>query len=310
MRRGRAGLGTLAAVLATALGAAGCGLGPGQPASNVTINVTRDFGTHQLGRVSANGPGQDTVVRALERRFKVKTIDGGGFVESIDGVRGGTRDGRAVDWFYYVNGVEAGKGAAATKVHKGDRIWWDNHDWQTVMRSAAVVGSWPEPFRSGRNGRRLPVRLDCASDAGKACQKTAGALQAIGVKVSMATPQTPGGVDLLRVIVGRWQSIRDAPEAGLVEKGPNASGIFARFVGGGAQLELMDSRARVTRTLSAGAGLVAATRYHDDQPVWFVTGTDDAGVLAAATALTPERLSDHFALVVARGGDRPVPEPG
>jgi hypothetical protein len=299
-------LSAAAGVAAMAAGG-GCGLGPGKAATGVTLDVTRDYGATTVKRVRAQGPGEETVMRALQRRFDVKTRFGGGFVQSIDGVGGGTRGGRAVDWFFYVNGVEAGKGAAATKVHAGDRIWWDNHDWQSVARVPAVVGSWPEPFRSGRDGRRLPVRVDCASGAGAACDAAERALQEAGLKTSRGAPGTPGGKDLLRMVVGTWAAVRREPEAHLLELGPRQSGVFARFTGGGARLELIDARDRVTATRGAGAGLVAATRYHDDQPIWFVTGTDATGVRAAAAALTPARLADHFALAVLRGGDRALP---
>jgi hypothetical protein len=62
--------------------------------------------------------------------------------------------------------------------------------------------------------------------------------------------------------------------------------------------------------LGAGAGLVAATADSSSEPVWLITGTDRAGVSAAAKALTPGRLRDHFALAVQGGSDFPVPLQG
>jgi hypothetical protein len=101
-------------------------------------------------------------MRVLTRNFDVKTRYGGGFVQQIGGIAGGREGGRRVDWFYYVNGIEASTGANERRVTAGDRIWWDRHDWGAAMRIPAVVGSFPEPFLSGQNGKRLPVRLDCA----------------------------------------------------------------------------------------------------------------------------------------------------
>ena len=63
--------------------------------------------------------------------------------------------------------------------------------------------------------------------------------------------------------------------------------------------------------MGAGAGLVAATGNNSTAPVWLVTGTNAAGVSAAAAALTAARLDDHFALAVYGNADLPVPlEPG
>ena len=51
-------------------------------------------------------------MRLLQSKYDVKTRYGGGFVQAIDGARGREGDGRRVDWFYYVNGIEAPVGAA------------------------------------------------------------------------------------------------------------------------------------------------------------------------------------------------------
>ena len=129
----------------------------------VTLTVTRGFGTAPVGSATEQSiPGSQTVMRMLERSFKVTTRYGGGFVESIDGQAGSSS---RLDWFYYVNGIEATLGAAGTSVHYGDRIWWDLHDWTATDSIPAVVGSFPEPFVHGINGRRFPVTLECATDA-------------------------------------------------------------------------------------------------------------------------------------------------
>ena len=79
---------------------------------------------------------------------------------------------------------------------------------------------------------------------------------------------------------------------------------------GGHSLELLDPHGQVARTLGAGAGLVAATAQGSSSPTWLVTGADAAGVSAAAAALTPKRLADHFALAVEGNSDLPVPLQG
>ena len=63
------------------------------------------------------------------------------------------------------------------------------------------------------------------------------------------------------------------------------------------------------RSLGAGAGLVAATRFLDQQPTWVVTGTDQVGVAAAAAALVEGRLKDRFAVALELGREVPLPLP-
>ena len=300
----------LAAALA-AVALAGCGLGPGPGTSDVRLRVTRDFGSVPLATARQRTvPGSETVMRLLERTQRVSTTYGGRFVQSIDGVAGSS--GRR-DWFYYVNGIEAPKGAAATDVHHGDRIWWDHHDWSITDSIPAVVGSFPEPFLHGIGGRRFPTALECASDVSKACSIVARELKAIGVPVAIQVIGGGSGQDSLALVVGTWSDLRDVTATDLIDRGPRTSGVYAQFVGPAGQvLELDDPKGDVVRTLRAGSGLIAALQQPSfNEPAWLVTGTDPAGVTAAAAALTPQRLRDHFALAVAGGRDMPLPvDPG
>jgi Domain of unknown function (DUF4430) len=294
------------ATLALALTLAGCGLGSGEGASGVSVTVTRDFGERTVGSAHADKTkGGETVMRFLERRFDVRTRYGGGFVQAIDGLSGGYEGGRPVDWFYYVNGIEAGKGAAATKLHQGDRVWWDRHDWGAARGVPAVVGSFPEPFVSGSQGKRLPTRISCTADAGAACAEAKRRLAAVGVRIGSSAFGTTGGEKLLRVLIGPWRSLRTDEVARRIERGPGTSGVYARFSGGG--LVVLDDRGRRGATLRSGAGLVAATRLRDQTPTWVVTGTDAAGTLAAARALREVRLRNRFALAVQDARSLPVP---
>ena len=120
----------LLACLLAALPAAGCGFGEGAATGEVTLTVTRDFGAAPLHEgVEETANEGDTVMRLLQSRYEVDTRYGGGFVQEIDGVAGGREDGHRVDWFYYVNGIEAPVGAAERRVAAGERGWWDHHAW-------------------------------------------------------------------------------------------------------------------------------------------------------------------------------------
>jgi hypothetical protein len=287
---------------------AGCGLGAGHGAENVTVTVTRGFGSGPVSTVTrASVPGSETVMRMLERSFRVTTRYGGGFVESIDGLSGSSSH---VDWFYYVNGIEAAQGAATTPVHRGDEIWWDLHDWSATDSIPAVVGSFPEPFVHGEGGKRLPTVLECASSVTRACTRVSAELAGAGVPVATQLLGAGTGVDIATVLVAPWSALRGTLVARLIETGPGASGVYAHFSAAGAQLELLDAKGKVARRLGSGAGLIAATNQPGAGPTWIVTGTDGAGVSAAAAALTRARLHDHFALAVQGAADMPVPLEG
>jgi hypothetical protein len=298
------------AVLA-AVALAGCGLGAGSAPSGVSLVVTSGFGAHVIhssGRLTVKG--QETAMSLLQRNYRVHTGDGGGFVESVDGVAGGHEAGQPVDWFYYVNGVEATTGADATTVRPGDRIWWDRHDWSQTEEVPAVVGSFPEPFVHGIEGKRPEVRVECASLAGHACRTVLARLHALGVTSVTGPIARKSSPNVLSVLVAPWASIAARLGAQGLEHGPRASGVYARFSASGAQLSLLDQEGHVVRSARADAGLIAATRQGESAPVWLVTGTDGPGVERAAAAFDESTLEDRFAVALAAAGAVSLPDAG
>jgi Domain of unknown function (DUF4430) len=308
--------GLIAAVVLIGAAAAAIGLrtGSGEVSGTVSLTVTHEFGAEPVAdQTNAHAKSGDTVMRLLERDFDVHTRYGGGFVQEIDGIAGGREDGRPVDWFYYVNGIESPIGAAQRHVSPGDHIWWDRHIWQAAQRVPAVVGSFPEPFLAGENGQRIPVKVVCLAGVARSCDEVEQRLtQAGATGVARSTIEQGPGEGVLRVIVGRWADVRRDPVARTLERGPGASGVYVRIDPSGQHMQLLDELGQTVRTLGGGAGLVAATSQEGQQPTWVVTGSDDVGVDAAAAALQENRLQDHFAVAISAGHDIPLPtaEPG
>ena len=286
---------------------AGCGLVRNLGSSAVTLTITRDFGATQLGSVKlAHVAGSETLLGVLERSFSVRVA--GNTVEAI----GGGRATPGARWFLFVNGSASGIGPPAkrTVLHAGDRIWWDLHVDTATQNVPTVVGSFPEPFIHGVGGKRLPVTLECGSDVTTACNRAAAALTAVGVPAARQLLGTGSGTSTLAMVVGTWSELEGEIAALLLEQGPATGGVYARFAGHDDHtLELLDPDGRVVRRLGAGAGLSAATGNTKSVPTWFVTGTDVAGVSAAASALTAGRLRNHLAVAVQGTTDLPLPQP-
>jgi hypothetical protein len=245
-------------------------------------------------------------MRFLQRRAKVETRYGGRFVEGINGDRSRNSNGGRQDWFYYVNGIEADVGAAEHEIHRGDRVWWDYRDWTTAMRVPAVVGSFPEPFIHGSEGKRFPVRIDCARSADEVCNEVADRLSRAGIIPSKTALGAPAGKELLRFVVGLWSDVRSDGAARQIEQGPGESGVFARVgqAPDGYRFDLLDREGRVVRSVTRGAGLVAATRFEEQQPTWVVSGTDEVGLKRATQLLSEKALRDRYA--VATDGSAPI----
>ena len=271
-------------------------MGPGEELEGAAkLEVTRDFGQRFLGGTAriATVHESDTVMRFLEKTHEVETSYGGGFVDSIDGVRGDKAGQR--DWFYFVNGIEASKGAADFTLSPGDRVQWDYRSWRGAMRVPAIVGAFPEPMVNGREGKRLPVRVQCEDDGSEPCKGVLRRLSENGVVATQSPLSGQAGEESIRVLVGRWSALREVRGAATIEKGPRASGVFARFRGN--SLELLDGEGRPVRTAGPGTGRVAATETGPSGIVWVVTGVDDAGVAQAVEALDERKLHGAYAVV-------------
>ena len=99
----------------------------------------------------------------------------------------------------------------------------------------AVVGAFPEPFRSGADGKRLPVRLECADDAEAACDEVAERLGDVGVNAAAlrrgAASAASGRAARRGRPVGR-RCARDAAVAPARARARRRRGVFARPDGG------------------------------------------------------------------------------
>jgi hypothetical protein len=292
--------------------ASSCSINAGAEKGPARLLVTRDFGERRVLTATENPiPGGETVMRLLMRNAPVKTRYGGRFVNAIKDISSTSTGGRRFDWFYYVNGIEADVGAAERNVEGNDHVWWDYHDWSGAMRVPAVVGSFPEPFVHGSEGKRYPVRIDCGQSDADACTKASDKLQAAGIAPSTSAIGAVAGKEVLRLVIGNWSEVRQDAASEQIENGPDKSGVFARFVptgpSGGYDLELLDQDGHSVSTLGPGAGLVAATRFEDQAPTWVVTGTDSAGVAHAISLLDQRTLDSRFA--VASTGAAPIALP-
>ena len=133
-----------------------------------------------------------------------------------------------------------------------------------------------------------------------ACNATAKRLTALGVVAARGGINAGTNDETIRVLVGTWSQLRGSAtrRSAASTAGPQASGIWARFSADGRSLHVLDAQGATADTLGADTGLVAATKIDERDPVWFVTGTDEAGAEAAAAALDEATLTTGYALAV------------
>ena len=281
----------LAAPLLLVAALTGCGLQHAAPGGPVRFTFTGNFGASTLATAS------ETLTRPTDARTATARV------HPLAPAPPGSA------WTLFVHGIAAQSAPELTLLHPGDRVWWDLHPTSSGATLRAAVGAYPEPFVHGAGGKRLPTTVECAGDVAAACSLVRDALARVGVARTYQVLGTGSGTDTLGVVVGTERELEAEVVAALIARGPGASGVFARFTPAGTELQLLDVRGRPTQTLGAGAGLLAATGDAIAEPDWLVTGTDAAGVLAAARVLSQGAGALHDDLAVAVQGTRVIPLP-
>ena len=187
-------LGLVAATAAATL-LVGCGTGGGH--GRATVWVTRDEGRMVL--LSEKVPAGTTALQALQRVAKVELRYGGRFVQGVNGLAGSI--GKRRDWFYFINGIEASRGAAEYRLHDGDVEWWDYRDWGRTGQSVPVaVGAFPEPFVHGYAGK---VRPTVVLGPRTAVVRRVARLVHAGRVVPAASVRVRGDVNTLSIVRAR-----------------------------------------------------------------------------------------------------------
>jgi hypothetical protein len=188
-----------ALVVAAAALLAGCGGGAeGAEPGTATLWVTRDRGEAVL--VEREVDAGQTVLEALREHADVRTAYGGRFVQAIDGLEGSPDAGR--DWFYFVNGVLADRGAAEYRLRPGDVAWWDHRAWvEEAEEVSVVVGAFPQPFLGGYAGERRPAAVTYELPAQREAAQRLGELLRAET-VARAGEDVPAGANVLALVGG------------------------------------------------------------------------------------------------------------
>lgn len=174
---------------------AGCGGATGEEQGTAQLWVTRDRGAQLL--MEAKVDAGQTLMRALAAEVELETRYGGRYVQSVNGIAGSLEDQR--DWFWFVNGYEGDRSAAAYRLQDGDVAWLDYRGWQREGEARVVVGAFPEPFVHGYAGttRIAVVRFEGSRARATRFAQTVGAdsIEPLGTPV-------PAGANVLELREG------------------------------------------------------------------------------------------------------------
>ena len=276
--------------------------------TSITLWVTRDFGRSTLLKKEVEYKENASVFDVLNENTKITTAYGGGFIESINGLKSksNTLTGERYDWFYYVNGIFADVGALDYALHGGEVIWWDYRPWRAGVSTPAVIGCYPEPFLHGYNGKAKPTII-LSSEADTIL---AGNLKkALEVQGVASVSIKPLDENLLKnrqgptIVIGEWGELEKIPWLENLNKAYTKNGTFIHFTDVG--IELTDYDGTVVKEIDQNAGAILATGEGsgDDTPLWMITGTDQESLQQALDLLikTPDKISGVYSAAIISG---------
>jgi hypothetical protein len=175
---------------------AGCG-GAGGEEGTATLWVTRDRGAQLL--VDAEVDAGQTLMRALAGEADLETRYGGRYVQSVNGIEGSLGGQR--DWFWFVNGYEGDRSAAAYTLRDGDVAWLDYRAWEREGEARVVVGAFPEPFLHGYDGKTRPLSIRYETPLARRASALARELGKSADVRAFPAP-VPSGANVLEVRAG------------------------------------------------------------------------------------------------------------
>ena len=298
-------------------------LGGGEPdngeaaAIEVGLVVTRDFGKQVLLEKAVEVAPATSAMAALQKVASVETKYGGGFVSAINGT--GSKyegdSGNKRDWFFYINGIQSSVGARDYLLQDGDIEHWDFRDWSYQMFVPAIIGDFPQPFRSGYKGKNKPTVIaygkQFEEDAWLLIQRLRelGVERASAVRCSELTQAERQASHLILLGDANNELLEE------LNKAHQKLGFYAYFRQG--KLVVLNARGKVAREYGAGTGLIQATQNpwsqggigSGESAVWMVSGTDEDGVKSAVEILAkyPERLKYAYSVVITEGRVLKVP---
>lgn len=283
--------------------------------ATIVIYATTNFGKSILFSKELTIEGGESAMDVLNEVADITCIYGGGFVESINGVKsqyaGG--EGEKKDWFYYINGMLASVGATQYKLYSGDIEHWDFHDWRLDGMVTAIIGDYPEPFLHGYNGRVAETSIVYADEFYDAAAELQQSLEKQGVSTSMKRFEELSEDEKRShnlVLIDTYENEL------IAELNANADqlGWFMKF--DGECIVTLDAKGEKDISFDHGGAILATQNtwnpkgnWHCENAVWVVTGVTHEDVVTAAELLITgnEEIKNCTSIIFANGTIYKVP---
>ncbi|MCG8538943.1 MAG: DUF4430 domain-containing protein [Clostridia bacterium] len=280
---------------------------------SVNFIISRDFGAEELDNKTIEISEDLSVIEVLEGNFDVKTAYGGGFINSINGLKSGftgMKDKKKVDWFYYVNGMLAHVGAGEYYLKPDDIVIWDYHDWSSSSYISSIIGAYPRNFINGYEEDNLKTEIIYSKDYGDEGNKLLDYLKERGLKAieieGLNGEELENG-QVNSIVIGTWDDISGLSYIKDIYEAGKRSGLFFRF---DKELQVLNYMGDGSKEYERGAVITSITKeYGSKGTLWLITGNDERDIERAIKLLyeEPEKIKGKFSVIVRDGEVMNVP---
>ncbi len=279
----------------------GTGSDPATAGGEVRLKVTENFGQEVIFDEKVEAAPGEAVSSLLNSHLEVEFAHGGGFVNSIEGVKsaysGIGAGSEKKDWFHYVNGILTEAAVDSIYLEEGDVIWWDYHSWDEVLYVPAVTGAFPQPFVNGYRQENPGTAIMHGDGALPSAEKMADFLKEEGA----ADPEPellPYNEENVRersritMVVATWEEIAGSELWEDLQENRAQTGLFVEIQDQGV-IPLDGTGAKLPETPPfEGAVLATGSGMGDSSPLWLLAARDEEQLerLADAVISSPRAL--------------------
>ena len=250
------------------------------------VIVTRDFGKQLLLDEAVQVAPDSSAMSFLQSVATIETSYGGGFVNSINGIRSGYSNGHRSrdDWFISVNGITSNRGALDYVLNDGDITHWDFHNWSFRQFIPATIGAFPEPFLHGYGGKVYPTIIVYSDGLNKPAELLADTLKDAGVIGLTVIPLTELSSELKESANIILIAESDSPPILEINDLWRRLGFYVHI--GEDFIEVYDEKGEITEEYASDMGFIQATQNPwnsrglgaCENVLWVISGTDPSAI--------------------------------
>lgn len=264
-------------------------------------------------------PGQSVLV-LMDRHLDVDYAYGGRFVNSIEGISSGftgvAGGSEKKDWFFYLNGISSGTGAADYYPQQGDVIWWDYNSWDAALIVPAVTGAFPQPFVNGyREENPCTIIMYGKENKPQAAEienylKERGAE---GIELMPYREEKASSRGCMTMVIAPWRELKNSSFWQGLQDHRKQSGWFVEIDSHENIIPLDEAGEKDENSLKAeGVVIATGSDMGDRHPLWFITAVNKQKKEKLISLITdyPELIYGRMGAVMVNDEILPLPVTG